>query len=516
MSSVAETLQPIRPGEPGRKSAFWNGHAKRFIFPPAFEITPLASVSIYRVSVLDDRGEPALEYETGTPWAPLTNQWSHLEPGKYRFQVFPVGSQADTAIVDRPFMKSPAFQDPGDGFYDYKEQGLRSLEALFEDYRAQTWLETNKPNADYPLWVHPTKIMGGLVRGMVMLARLSDNPETVSKATDIAVRVADFLLDLREKPGTPLEYWTPTYWDGVPREKHPIYMDRHMSLVPAEGSEALMNLYDLTGDQKYFDAVISIYRTYQNTQLPSGTWPLLISIDTGEPVRSNALIPTRVIRLLDRLDNQYGITEFREMRERAWRWCLSVPTLSFAWEAQFEDTLPKPLYRNMSHREASELALLIFNEPKISDTEQALAFDLVRYVEDQFVVWSEKDPVLWTNFFREGTGWNGNDPETGKDWFLPSATEQYAFYTPIAAATATVSELFLKMWRVTGNRDYLEKGRALADAIVRGQQYHGNGEIPTHLRRTLPEKNWINVGVNAALMLIEHDKDLSYRQTGLE
>ena len=88
--------------------------------------------------------------------------------------------------------------------------------------------------------------------------------------------------------------------------------------------------------------------------------------------------------------------------------------------------------------------------------------------------------------------------------------EQFAFYTPLAGATATVLDTYLETYTITGQSLYLQKARALAGGMIAAQAFHGGGEIPTHMRRTLPELNWTNNSGYAALMLIKWSDVLAY------
>ncbi|MGB6034368.1 MAG: hypothetical protein WBH55_16195, partial [Bacteroidota bacterium] len=124
--------------------------------------------------------------------------------------------------------------------------------------------------------------------------------------------------------------------------------------------------------------------------------------------------------------------------------------------------------------------------------------------EDQFVVWEISDPITRARLFRPGSRWNGNDPYFGSDWFVPSAAEQYVFFTPISAATSFFIDAYVAAFKSTGKRRYLAKAVSLANTITIAQQYWGGREIPTHLRKTMPELNWINVSVKAATTLIRH------------
>ena len=149
-------------------------------------------------------------------------------------------------------------------------------------------------------------------------------------------------------------------------------------------------------------------------------------------------------------------------------------------------------------------ARLLFETSKDPE-DLRLADELLLFVEDQFIIWDHSDSVTRTDWFPDGMKWNGNrtDGRSGKDWFLPSVLEQYAFYTPIAWASSNVLRAYCADYDATGNGAYRDKARALSMALVEAQEFHLSGEIPTHLREVLPEQNWLNNSVYTAQTLVE-------------
>lgn len=177
---------------------------------------------------------------------------------------------------------------------------------------------------------------------------------------------------------------------------------------------------------------------------------------------------------------------------------------TYNWQAQFEDTRPQSHFRNLSREEPSEFARILFSASDTHPEYIERAEELLRFAEDQFVVWDPADPVLRYPWFRQNSRWNGTTREGGFDWFVPCALEQYKFYTPIARSSQLMILAYLKAFECTGKPIYHAKAVALANALTVAQAYHGGGEIPTHLRKNLPEENWINNGVYPAITLIEY------------
>ncbi len=506
------TLKPVHPGRPGRQP-FWNQHATRFIYAPAFDFGTHADADAYRFIIRSRTDSQRVEFEASSTWSPLTPIWDRLTDDSFLLTVLaldgPGGTPVDT-VGQRPFLKSPPFTGiRNEPAWPYRESGYRTLSALLHQPKIQYWLEHGRPDPSYPLWTHATKIMSALVIGMIHYAEWFPDEPDRDEATEIALVVVDFLLSMIEPPGAPLEHWPPTYWDGVPRENHPYYHNEIMTNTPAIGAEMLLDLYDFTQEKTYFRAAKRIADTYVKTQESDGTWPQILHIETGEAVKPHKLVPTMVIELYDRFLEQYQVTDYQASRQEAFDWIMRNPMQTYNWQAQFEDTRPQARFKNMSREEPSEFARILLKagdeHPRYID----LATELIRFAEDQFIVWDAADPVLSHPWFPQDSRWNGTTRPGGADWFLPCALEQYKFYTPIARSSQLMILTYLDAWRVTGKSDYRAKAVALANALTRAQAYHSGGLIPTHLRKHLPEANWINNGVYPAITLIEYAEDLS-------
>ncbi|MDH3251253.1 MAG: hypothetical protein OEM41_00600, partial [Ignavibacteria bacterium] len=319
-AEIEASVVPVHPGIPGSRP-FWNRYAKRFIYAPAFDIAPVDHTALFRFAAVSDADGEEHVFEAEHPWVPLTPLWKELPPGRITLRVTSEGTPTGTLVDERTFLKSTPFSGviPPPA-YDYAESGLRCLEALFRQPTFQTWLTHGRPDSTYPLWVHPTKLMGAVVAGMTAYAGLVNNPDTASQAITIARTAADFLLQMREPAGTPFEYWPPTYWDGVPRDIHPVYQKQLMTHYPAEGAMAFLDLYDVTKEERYMDAAVRIADTYVKTQLQEGTWPQLVDRKSGSAASTHRLIPTYVIRFFDRLRDSYGLLQYQESRQAAFTW----------------------------------------------------------------------------------------------------------------------------------------------------------------------------------------------------
>jgi hypothetical protein len=510
--SLIESIRPIHPGFPG-KQPLWNINSKRFIYAPAFDFKEIAGIKNYRFFATSTNDSITYTFESTKPWHSLSPIWKQLPNTLIQLKVEAVENETGESVktvATRTFLKSPPFSGiQNEPVYSYKESGYRNLQNLLHQPKVQYWLKHEKPDPGYPLWSHPTKIMSALVIGLIHYARFFPDEKDVDQALKIANIVVRYLLLMREPADSPLEFWPPTYWDGIPRGEHPYFHQEIMTNTPVIGATMLLDVYDYFSEDKYLIAAKQIADTYVKTQLANGTWPQILNTKTGKAVKSNKLIPTMVIELYDRFREQYQIYEYANSRQEAFDWCMNNPVKTFNWQAQFEDTRPQAQFKNLAREEATEMARILFQESKQKPEYVELAKELLRFAEDQFIVWQSSDPVLSYPWFSKQSKWNGTTLEAGCDWFVPSVMEQYKFYTPIARSSQLMILAYLKAFECTGEQIFFAKAVAIANTLTIAQQYHGGGEIPTHLRKNLPEENWINNGVYPAITLIKYDSVLS-------
>jgi maltose/maltodextrin transport system substrate-binding protein len=509
--ALQATRQPVRPGQPGER-AFWNVHSERFIYAPAFDFEARSDAAAYRVVARAHADSRRYTTNVDHPWSAFPTLWQQLPCDRITLTVEAIGSGGE--IIDtvgtRSLLKSPAFNGPySDPPYSYRESARRSLQDLLHQDRIQHWLEHGEPGDGYWGWANPANMMGAVAAGLGQYAMHFQDADDAPMAREVARIVADFLLTLRLPESHPLAHWPLTYWDGVPSGRHPTWPDRIKTNFVVDAGMAFLDMYDVTGDTTYYGAALQIAETFKAVQNDAGTWPQTFDRATGEAATdANLLIPTWVILFFDRLHGDYGVTRYEPARDAALHWTLEHPVRSYGWYAQFLDTPPGKRYKNMSRDEANELAIILLTADDPSPEHEDIALELLRYAEDQFVVWDERDPVLRTAWFPEDTRWYGTGPE-GSDWFVPSVLEQYKFYTPISGSNAIMVRAYLAAYQRTGRPIYHAQAASLATTILRAQAHHGGGEIPTHLRRGAIDDDFIKSGVHSALTLLEHADALS-------
>ena len=228
----------------------------------------------------------------------------------------------------------------------------------------------------------------------------------------------------------------------------------------------------------------------------------------GASVVPNRLFPLAVCGFLEKLYAVTGAAKYRQMSDRAFAYVERGPLADWNWEAQFEDVEPSKRYRNLTLHTPVATAIHLLKRYPDDLERRALARELLRFAEDQFVLW--RPP-----FRKDGTGpIFGDTPmincSKASDWYdVPGAYEQYAWYLPIDSAAAKMISGYLAFYKVEKRAVDLAKARALGDAITVMQEKHGKGGgIPTHWVKWevgTATDPWINCGIGTANVL----KDLA-------
>ncbi|HAT72200.1 MAG TPA: hypothetical protein DCS63_05230 [Elusimicrobia bacterium] len=474
------TEQPVRPGIPGERP-FWNTYsAWGFMYAPAFDFKEVAGATSYRFTLAPQPGGPVLSFIAGKPWAPLSPVWNKVPVGFVRLTVEGVdGGKVLGVSGTRDFYRKAPFEGKSPAAVrPYKESGELKLKHLYESSYVKYWLDHDSPDPGYGYYCYPSKMIGSVLVGLVRYARLE--PAARDAALTMARHAADFLIRRSAPKGSFYAYFPPTYMGehASAKGKNDVVMMNY----PEEVSQGYLDLYDATRDKRYFEAAENIAKTYVKTQLANGTWPLSVKPKTGEAVSKNALVPIGVIRLLRRLDKQYGRAEFRPGAKMAMDWIIANPLKTFNWEGQFEDVPPSAPYANLSKGQACDIASYMLDNADEHPQYQEWAMDIIRFAEDQFVVWDRPNPDL-----------------KPANWLTPCALEQYAWMMPINDSASDLMLAWAAAYKRTGREIFRQKARALANAMTVSQL--PDGELPTYWHHT--NDCWMNCAVYAAISMIK-------------
>lgn len=443
-----------------------------------------------------------LRFEADRPWAPLGPIWKDVPVGEVVVRVEgldrsdkPIGfasiqeSRNEASRTFRRFHRKAVFGGPyQEAAADYRESAYRWLD----------WLAAN----DFKEWQtggprhklqYPSKFVGAAVSGMTALASMERSAQRSTQDLRMAASAARALIEASFPADWGLAYFPPTYSD----EAHAVMMK-----YPAMVGEAYLDLYEAGSDKGMLDAARRIADTYRKTQLPSGSWPLLMDARSGERLaRSTAeLVPIDVLTFVDRLVSKHGMGDYRPMAEAAWRQIQRETVASFRFEGQFEDTTRGGSSEwNLSILPACSVAVYLLKHRGDAPTYMALAEEILRFAEDQFVIWEQAVPG------------DVNRDQFPRLPFTPAALEQYRYMVPVSGMAAQMMAAFQAAYEATGKELYLAKAAALANAMTVLQKTNGGSYVGTFWNPGGPG-DWPNVHAYAARALADFGEMLRRRK----
>ena len=218
---------------------------------------------------------------------------------------------------------------------------------------------------------------------------------------------------------------------------------------------------------------------------------------TGEKIEDNVAIPTAMINYFNRLRKDYEVEGLEEATEAALDYVMENPVKTFNWQGQFEDISARQPYENQSREQACDLAIYLLKNNRDDPESVSLAEELIRYSEDQFVIWERPKPIIAPE---------KNPGSLPQNWITPSVQEQYAYWRPISRAAGIMVDTYWEAYVATGKERYLAKAKSIANTFPEVQQYH-DGNYVTHF--TKHKMNfWLNNAVYPAKVLMNFERNL--------
>lgn len=457
-----DTSVPVGyPRIPG--SVFPNHYAFMFLYAPAFAFAEVPGAKAYCFEAKDKDGRLHVFRDT-QPDRPLSQIWNELPVGTVSLKV--IGEDENGKAVgiagNRTFYKKAQFRP---GSYEKKKRSYRENVRLMLDNRFRSaeiteLLAGRTPKFEYP-FNYPTKQFAALIGGMKRRAILF--PEAKEESLCAIVATADLLLSMSEARGTALAGFTPTYYlNSSPEDGQ----KTTMLIYPANGITAFLDAFEASRDPKYLAAAELGAETFMKMQGEDGTWPLLVSVPDGIPVKPNRCMPFAHIEAFDRLYAVTGNTAYRNAADRAFGYIERGPLIDWNWEGQFEDTPVAQPYRNLTEHDACSTAIFLIQHYPGDTRRIAVARELLRFAEDLFVNW-EKPFGDGNILYPERGAGDYNHYWDIDEWIMPSVMEQYGCFTPVDASAAKLIRTYLALYRAEGNCLDLEKAAVLGDAITR-------------------------------------------------
>lgn len=487
----ALNLIPIRPGKAGI-TPFWNEKAVQFLFPPSFNIKPHPQAVSYRFVIVSEQND-TVNFVANNPSESLYQIWSGLSVGRYKLDVIALGKNAESIgnIYSRYFHRAAEFQKNGEAPKISLEESVKmGLNALVHSPDLACWFsKSGVPDTTFIMYRYPSKMCGSAASALAIYASQTPAPADAAAALQAARNAADYLLSLSFVKGEKWEFHPRTYHPTMFQKmlaRHKMNPDHYMTSYGGEVAQYYLDVFEATKDKKYLNAAINIGNTYLKNQLTNGTWPLMVYGTNGDLVTENMLIPTIVITYLQRIYNVTQNKQYLEAANKALIWVAENPVKTWNWQGQYEDVRPMPPYQNLTEHEACDFAIYLLENYPNDKQKVAIATDLIRFSEDQFVVWS--NPPVDSPTVQNP---DGKQAKSSK-WITPCVLEQYRCYAPVSASSAKMIRAYCALYQLTKNSIDLEKANALATSMVNLQQTtKAGGRYLTWIQQN-PGQKWLN------------------------
>jgi hypothetical protein len=510
--ALEESLQPIRPGEPG-KQPFYNTrpihlgkyfalHAPTIAFnevPGAvkYRVTALGEVNWYRQPQWDEKGPRSVSCELEKPWMPLTSRWKEASVG----QLYIIATGLDAAGKDIGQAEFPgkAYKwiggDPmesGWGASDKLKNGIvrpggklvpvtkmapfagpywapnrtakegalaaaravRDDDALVDFRNLCCWRAIGGEDGA------PSPIIAAFARACVAIAVLSDNPEERREALALAERAAWYM------------------YSGHRGGRLPSVYKGNVCLMIWTGL-AYLDLYAVGKDPRFRDAALDLAGALAAAQDPEdGAWPGRDK-KTGKKLWPGGVFgPTEqrtnggeaVLWFLGRLRKELGVEEFIQNEAKANKWVQTYCLPEMFWQNVGWHSLEMiPVQDTVAPHALSYCTWqLDYADAKDKDLKQVI--EIARWCEERHVNWQRQTDAT-------------NRPNQKPAESRPSCWGwSRAAGTGIRVAGSLVY-VWTRLWQETKDPLWKAKADALAQSILVAQD-PVDGGLAYHFNRS--------------------------------
>lgn len=259
----------------------------------------------------------------------------------------------------------------------------------------------------------------------------------------------------------------------------------------SDTATGLVDLYRVTQEKKYLDYATHIADITMKFQRHDGSFPYRVDPASGQVVEDYTCRAIDFVKLIDALEAYRPNARRAYAARRAVDWMLAYPVATSHWQAAYEDVGEKIPFENLENAAALQLIRYLCRHHKENARYIPLARKVNRWVEDQFVVFKPDDSI--------------NDLQVP----VPQVIEQYACWYIMETHTANWIDALIALHQTTGEKEYLEKAQAAANAICASQFLNGEfstwGHDPVSGRRGDQHANWYVCNARASEVLYELD-----------
>jgi hypothetical protein len=449
----------VKPPPPlgGLQRAGWNLYADHFMYAPTLYATAMLAAKQYALTVCSSDGCMQRRLTASKPELDLASVWADL-PAKWQYNVWIEALDGQGTVIGRTpvleFLKVEEFKGPyRKARYGYIESGSKCAEGVVN---AQHGWQPPAPNTER----FPAVFYTSYIRLLVTYAQLPPKSPHAAEALELANRFGKQLIASTCPPEWAYGGMPQTHGNGY----H--FMQVHRT---AMAGKAYLDLLAATGEPAYRAAALRLGDALARTQLPEGRWYWRVDPKTGAPYvdgggKTNDYTSDQaeIIDFLDELATHYNRQDLIPARDRAVKWMLDNPVKTHYWQHQWDDTAYFKPYENLEFYDTALFAMYLARHATWRNGYRAIAENLFRWIEDQFVLWENSYAPMDVT---------------------PGVLEQYAYRLTIDWHSSHYILLCMAMHKTTGKKIYLEKARAMADTLTVVQRA-ADGSYPTYLSQS--------------------------------
>ena len=476
--------------------------ARRCIDAPQMELSAVARAATYDLLVSPLAApDTILRADADQSTVDLDAIWSDLPLGILQLtgRAFDVAGELLGVTPLKTLVKGPDWNDHVSAALEYQTTGAGVIDYLCHGLP----MAPHHPNDPAYMWHASVRPVGGemgtdlqfpalcyssLIKLFLTGSRLGLGDDLIARSR----RLADFLIDHPMVSAGPLANLPMSTMgqDGAGG----LHEKDRTTLVRIGWTGCMMlDLADATGEQRYLDYAHHLGEVLLAAQRADGSWPYRVRLSDAAVVESYTAAGTMALLLFERMLESADDPRYAPAFERGLAWVLANPVRTGLWQQMYEDVPSLEPYDNLEQWAALETAMLLLRRKRSNAV--AIAQKLVRYVEDQFVLFGDEAslPVPYC-------------PST------PAVLEQYRCYWPMDFHTSNYVRAALALYRATDNITWAHKAVASANTIVHCRRPDGRLSTLVPDRRlgtTPPFTDWFNCMAHAADVLLTLGPELT-------
>ncbi len=401
--------------------------ARRAIHPLRVEWKPVSNAARYELILSQNSRVLGATPAARSPEF-IAKGWERLVPGRaaqITIQAFDTAGRRIASSTLLPFFVAPDF-DPAvasPARRSYREAALKGFAALFDYQRPPNQAKLKSAAGIHPILLSAVVAPRGAnpysfpnlhdwmhIEMVESLLKIADAPLR-AKALAYARSIGEHLLLCRIEDDDfafkgmirGCANWQGGAAIGVPTDRMtPAAIEKQMRMVEvakgAYSADALVRVFEVTGDARYLDAALVMAEIFLKTQRPDGGWSARVDAKTGEVLIAYTSSVGIVAQFLDRLEAHRPDPRWRQARDRATAWMLEYPMKTCAWVVSCDDnnapaTMQNPFIGNLSNWDLFVFMRYLARHPDRIPHPTERIREQLEWNDNQFVFYGS-DPLL--------------------------------------------------------------------------------------------------------------------------